>query len=199
MESVKRFGVEQLRAAWFYSRMNRANATLRLFIFESEKRDKSRNSHPSAFSLINRPVHSQTQLKMNILDTLKKLLLPIAGLLGYGDEVSLEKDIEVAVASPSEANLDAVLSDAGKVVLDVAKNISPVEVNGFVSIGISAISFAKGPSVKGAETLGGEIVVQLPKVDPKWKITPEHSAALIQALSNCVQDYESSPSESPSE
>ena len=127
---------------------------------------------------------------MTLLDTLKGFLFPALSVIGFGDEVQLEKDIEADVAAPTEANLDASLTDAGKVVLDLDKHIPASVVNGFVAIGVSAVAFGVEHSAKAGGTLAGQIIMQLPVVDPGWKVTPEHSAALVQALSDIAGDFE---------
>lgn len=125
-----------------------------------------------------------------MLTSLKNALLSFAGIFGYSAEVKAEKDIETAIAQPTEANLDAVIIDAEAVVEHLDKNIPPAVVEACAALGISAISFAYNPSVKGGTVIGGEILASLPKINPKWsKITPEHATAFIQALSDIESDY----------
>ena len=125
-----------------------------------------------------------------MLQTLKSALLNFAGIFGYSAEVKAEKDIETAIGAPTEANLDAVILDAEAVVEHLAKNIPAPVVEAGAAIGVSIVSFAFDPSVKGGTVIGGEILINLPKINPKWsKITPEHGAALVQVLSDIEGDF----------
>lgn len=125
-----------------------------------------------------------------MLSTLKATLLSFAGIFGYSAEVKLEKDIETSIAQPTEANIEAVILDAKAVVEHLDKNIPVAVVDACANVGISIVSFAFNPTVKGGATVAGEVLTQLPIINPKWsKVTPEHAQALVQALSDIAGDY----------
>lgn len=125
-----------------------------------------------------------------MLETIKKSLLSFAGIFGYSAEVKEEKDIETAAAQPTEANIEAVIVDAQAVVEHLDKNIPVATVEACATLGIAIVGFAFAPSVKGATVVGGEILIELPKIDAKWsKISPEHAADFVQALSDIESDY----------
>lgn len=125
-----------------------------------------------------------------MLQTLKNTLLSFASVFGYSAEVKAEKDAEAAIAQPTEANIDTAILDLKPVLEHLDKNIPAAIVDAGAAIAISAVSFGFNPTVKGATVIGGEILAQLPVINPKWsKITPEHAQAFIQALSDIEGDY----------
>ncbi len=130
-------------------------------------------------------------LQKNImLTTLKNSLLSFAGLFGYSAEVAEEKAIEAAVSAPTEGNIDAVIIDAKAVVEHLDKNVPVPVVEAAAALAIAVVGFGFAPSVKGATIIGGEILTQLPIINPKWsKISPAHATAFIQALSDIEGDY----------
>ena len=122
--------------------------------------------------------------------TVKSALLGFAGIFGYSAEAKEEADIETAAAAPTEGNIDNAIIDSKAVIEHLDKNIPIPVVEAAAAIGISIVSFAFDPSVKGGTVIGGEILIQLPIINPKWgKITLAHGQALVQALSDIEGDF----------
>ncbi len=122
--------------------------------------------------------------------TLKSTLLGLAGIFGYNAEAKLEADIETTATAPTEGNFDTDILDLEAVVEHLDKNVPVPVVEACGTLAISAVAFGFNPAVKSGEVFGAEILTQLPIIDPKWKITPEHGAALVKALSDIESDYE---------
>ena len=128
---------------------------------------------------------------MKIPSWILSALTTLLGFAGYGDVATEAEDILTAIGAPTEANLDKAATDLGGL-LSTRTKLTTAQVQAIVTVLIGLIAITTGTSSTFVANVENEIAIlgqELPIFVPEWKITPEHWAAFVQSVKDCLSDY----------
>ena len=124
---------------------------------------------------------------------MKAWLLKLVGAFGYSDLTNFAADVQTTIASPTEANIEQDLTDEGVILHTRVKSLSDAQMTAIVGIQEAALQVIEHQSAHNDEVLAGDIVMDIPILDPALGVTPEHGTALVQALSDVLADLKAVP------
>jgi hypothetical protein len=126
---------------------------------------------------------------------MKQWLLSLGGLFGYSDLTNFASDIQTTVAAPTEANLEQDLTDEGIILHKRLTSLTSPQVDAIVGIQGAALQVIEHQNAQNDAVLAGTIAEDIPILDPKLGVTPEHATAFVQALSDILSDVKAIPAQ----